>query len=707
MKRSKTRKEKNMKRSIIKKRNAILIVVSLAAVSLVSAGLMLDFATNDAFGVFAQRNLSNPYSLSLNNSNAPTSSSSFTDVEHHNAVSGNGYTAFSYTDVKASATGHCVLAEGGTIVKDDASKNLDCITVSINGGKLQIQTGFDDSNFNTTYLIESNNSLGVCGNYIRITALEETELLSLTIDYSCTESSLGHEFGDLIPAASGVPAHYKCEHCDVAFNESKTTQIDDKLYLIKFFDGSTLLEQTSLGINSPVTGPSGTFRTFYDIVGYNAKINGEWDSTLLTSIPNVSGDAEYRIVKQLKADKDYLLSDLSDDGDVLGSSWDYNSDIVKSNVSDIPTGATMSNRETSVLIGTKNGIATIKVGADFFNAVKNNEFDDTDYLQIYAKFPVYASGSKYNDIPMVICKGQWYGFNRSAATDNTGDAVFYNGGSYWLKQLSANGGWQQLKIYVSEIKALLAGVPSSNQREWDSLAFPFARNAASPASSKSREVTVYDVEFHRVDITQDFIINDCTNLAQIRACRNTPKANATNNPVALYDTTVPYNYNGTDYPSGKPTTSLKTGDMALNDPVGTGGWNCQSAVDIGFIVDNIDLFDDNDKVVAYLWGFNFYNGWASISSADDTFADSNNIDMTAGNTTYTKHVSGANHRVWVEATITIAELKALTALKYGTVSANYAHTENIYKAQWLNIHIQCGGVGTPNLVYSVELHHAN
>ena len=479
-------------------------------------------------------------------------------------------------------------------------------------------------------------------------------------------------------------------------------------YSVKFYDEDNLISENEYDYEGAVDdAPSGTFRTFYDIVGYNAKINGEWDSTLLTSIPNVSGDAEYRIVKQLKADKDYLLSDLSDDGDVLGSSWDYNSDIVKSNVSDIPTGATMSNRETSVLIGTKNGIATIKVGADFFNAVKNNEFDDTDYLQIYAKFPVYASGSKYNDIPMVICKGQWYGFNRSAATDNTGDAVFYNGGSYWLKQLSANGGWQQLKIYVSEIKALLAGVPSSNQREWDSLAFPFARNAASPASSKSREVTVYDVEFHRVDITQDFIINDCTNLAQIRACRNTPKANATNNPVALYDTTVPYNYNGTDYPSGKPTTSLKTGDMALNDPVGTGGWNCQSAVDIGFIVDNIDLFDDNDKVVAYLWGFNFYNGWASISSADDTFADSNNIDMTAGNTTYTKHVSGANHRVWVEATITIAELKALTALKYGTVSANYAHTENIYKAQWLNIHIQCGGVGTPNLVYSVELHHAN
>ena len=50
---------------------------------------------------------------------------------------------------------------------------------------------------------------------------------------------------------------------------------------------------------------------------------------------------------------------------------------------------------------------------------------------------------------------------------NTGNAVYYNGGTYWIKQVIANGGWQQLKIYVSEIKAMLAGVPESNETEFD------------------------------------------------------------------------------------------------------------------------------------------------------------------------------------------------------------------------------------------------
>ena len=525
--------------------------------------------------------------------------------------------------------------------------------------------------------------------------------------------ALGHDFGELIPAANGVPAHYECARCGLAFDENKDAQIDATLYQIRFFDGEDLYQTLNLGINSPVTAPSGTFRTFYNILGYNAKVDGAWDDTLLNAIPNVTGDADYRIVKEVKADKDYLLND--DPDNVLSSSWDTGGNLSKSDVADIPTGATMSNKTTSVLIGTQNGVTTIKIGADFFYAVKNNAFDDTDYIQAYAKFPVMAGGNKYNNIGLKICEAQSYGMAQGQPEDNSGVTVHYNGGSYCLKQLMANGDWQQLKIYVSELKTMLAGVPETNTTEWDAIAFIHPYNAASPESAKAREMKVYDVEFHRIDITQDFVINDCTNMAQVRSCTNT-YFNASNNGVnELYDTTVPYNDSGTDYPSGKPTTSLKTGDMAINNITNSGGWESQCGLDISFIVNNIDKFDDNDEIVTYIWGFNNYGSWVGLGGLNESYVNGGGVNMT-NSTEYAKNCGGSGkhgedigNEAWMEARITIAELKALTVMSAANTGggvASYTH-DAINKSVWLQWHNKAGAGGTPNLVYSVELHHAS
>lgn len=487
-------------------------------------------------------------------------------------------------------------------------------------------------------------------------------------------------------------------------------------YSVKFYDkNDQLISKGQYDYGATVDAPNGTYRTFYNVLGYNAKVGGAWDDTLLTTVPTVSADVDYRVVLETKSDKDYLLTDLSGENDVTGSNWDYEDGgtMSKQEVDDIPSGATMSNRDKAVVASTKNGIATLKVGADFLYAVRSGDFDDTDYVQVYANIPAYASGSKYNDIGMLIGKGQsfngggqYYGFDRNAPTDNTGNAVYYNGGTYWIKQVIANGGWQQLKIYVSELKAMLDGVPETNRTEFDSISLTGIRDSASPlVSSCAREITIYDVEFHRIDITQDFIINDCTNMAQIRNCTNS-YFNASNfNPVELYNTDNAYHHtDGKDYPSGTPTTSLKTGNMALNSVSGTGGWETQCGLDISFIVNNIDKFNDNDEIVTYIWGFNNYGIWGGKGSANELYFNGGGVNMTAS-TTHAKRVCETGHRVWVEAKITIAEFKALTKMSEAYVSSNYTH-DAVNKANWLSFHIKSAAAGTPDIIYSVELHHA-
>lgn len=491
-------------------------------------------------------------------------------------------------------------------------------------------------------------------------------------------------------------------------------------YSVKFYDkNDQLISKGQYDYGATVDAPSGTFRTFYNILGYNAKVGGVWDDTLLTTIPTVSADVDYRVVLELKSDKDYLLTDLSGENDVSGSNWDYEvgGTMFKQEIDDIPSGITMSNRDKAVVVSTKNGIATLKVGADFLYTVRSGDFDDTDYVQVYANFPAYAGGSKYNDIAILLCKGQsfngggqYYGFDRNASTDNSGNSVYYNDSSYWLKQVSSNGGWQQLKIYVSELKTMLDGVPETNRTEFDSISLTGIRDASSPmVSSCAREVTLYDVEFHRIDISQNFIINDCTNMAQIRNCTNT-YFNASNfNAVELYDTTVPYNNSGTDYPIGKPTTSLKTGNIALNSV--SGGWESQCGLDISLLVNNIDLFDDNDEIVTYIWAYHNYGVWGGKGSVNELYFNGNNVNMT-NSTEYAKNCGGSGkhgedigNEAWMEARITIAEFKALTAMGLAYNSSNYTHAE-VNKTNWLAFHIKSGPALTPDVIYSVELHHA-
>ena len=510
---------------------------------------------------------------------------------------------------------------------------------------------------------------------------------------------------DIVPVTEDVTYHAQFESTP-------------RKYSVKFFDkNDQLVSKGQYDYGATVDAPSGTFRTFYNILGYNAKEGGVWSDVLLTSIPTVSTDVEYRLVLGLKATKDYLLSDLSNENDVSGSNWDYEAGntMSKQEVDDVPAGITMSSRDKSVLVSTKNGIATLLVGSDFFYAVRSGDFNDTDYIQVYANFPVYANGSKYNDVGLLLGKGQtfsgggqYYGFDREAPTDNSGNSVFYNGSNYWLKQVVSNGSWQQVKIYVSELETMLAGVPETNKTEFDSISLTRIRDAASPmVSACPREISVYDVEFHRIDITQDFIINDCTNMAEIRNCTNT-YFNASNfNAVELYDTDVPFHHtDGNDYPCGTPTGSLKTGNVALNSVSGSLGWESQCGLDISFIVNNIDKFDDTDEIVTYIWGFNNYGVWGGKGSANEYYFNGGGVNMTSSTAHAKKVAENGSHRQWVEAKITIAEFKALTAMSTSYTSGDYTHND-VNKVNWLSFHIKSGPALTPDVIYSVELHHAS
>ena len=473
-------------------------------------------------------------------------------------------------------------------------------------------------------------------------------------------------------------------------------------YSVKFYDkdGALILKEL-LEYNSPVTAPTGEYHTFYTILGYNAKVGGNWDDTLLTSIPNVTDDVEYRVVTELKTSKDYLLNDLSDSNDVLGSTWDLGADISKAEIDDVPDGVSMSNRTKSVRVSTKNGTTTIKIGSDFFKTI--NEFNDADYIQLLAKFPVYAAGNKWNDVGLLLCKSAAAGLDRSAPTDNSGSAVYFNGGSYWTKQVLANGCWQEFKIYVSEIKAMLATVPYINTTEWDSIVINGIRDAASPANSTiSREITVYDVEFHRVDITKDFVINDCTSLYQAKTCCNTSNAVCDNNVLAMCDNTDEASRD--DHSVNQPTDSVKQGKSAVRFDARV-NWDSQAAFDISLLVDNIDAFDDNDEIVTYIWGSQDYGTFLGKSAVLETAAHGGGINM-RNDTTKVKNIGSGKHYVWQAATMTVAEFKALPEMNKAYCSSNYKH-DVVCKTNWLMVHLATGTAGSPTYVYSIELHHAS
>ena len=680
-----------------------ILLPSLATGFLVAV-LALALAPNKGNGFvlsFTQAS-SEPSTVTLNAANAPTESDSFVNVANHKAIDSNELSTFSYAGVKALSGGHCIIQQNGTIVKDLAAKYLTSLVFDLDGGSLKVETGFVEGSLNTTYSVTGDTSINVCGNFIKLTALEATNLVSLKINYGCVEESTGHSFGELIPAANGVAAHYECSHCGVAFNEAKSAQIDATLYAIRFFDGDKLAETQNLGIGSAVVAPSGTYRTFYNVLGYNAKVGGVWDDTLLNSIPNVSGDADYRIVKELKTDKDYLLNDLSNSSDILGSTWDTGANLVKSELDDVPTGASMSNRTKSTLVGTRNGCFTYRIGNDFFNAL--NDFDDTDYVQFLAKFPIYADAAKYNDAAIVICQAGNTGWNRGAPTDNTGNVAYLNGAAYTTKQVIANGEWQEFKVYVSELKAIMATVPSNNTTVWDSITFSLPRNAASPQSANAREMQIFDVEFHRIDITQNFVIDNCDNLAQIRNCPNSGMNASNSNALSIYaDTDVAYE----TYVPGQPTGAVKTGKPALRFDAGTGGWESQAAFDISFIINNINAFDDADEVVAYVWGFNNYGSYAGKAGPLSNMAGINGAGrrMDQAGASYVTSFAGGAHRAWQEVKLTISQLKTLTSIGETNCSGNFTH-DALNKSNWFMMHVKAAGQGTPVLVYSVELHHA-
>ena len=160
------------------------------------------------------------YHLTLDSTNQPTDSVSWTNAEKEIMTGPNAsFSKFIYTNVKYLDGGHCSIKEGGVIEKELAANSLTSLNFTLGGGSVKVQTGVSEGVYDTQYTVNASGSLNVCGNYIKLTALEDADLTSLTINYGCSSDSAGHSFGSLFD--DGYGHKYKvCSHCGIAYDEN-------------------------------------------------------------------------------------------------------------------------------------------------------------------------------------------------------------------------------------------------------------------------------------------------------------------------------------------------------------------------------------------------------------------------------------------------------------------------------------------------------
>ena len=380
-------------------------------------------------------------------------------------------------------------------------------------------------------------------------------------------------------------------------------------YRIKIYDerGNVFYNKQLEYGESVDDAPTDTFKTYYNVLGFKTKVGEDWSEEIITSIPDVTQDASYKIV--LSLNNHYLINDFSNEGDLVSNAWDGPKggkwDVQES--IDVPIGSSLTNKTVSQhFTTTANLYTSLKIGNDFFYALE--DFNDADYLQINVKFPIYPSGSKFNNNYILFSEGSAFS-GTGLLEDNTGATVGMNGKVYSPKQPVSNGGWQQFKIYVSEFKAVLATVPSSNNHKFDYLDFSFKEG------ENGKELWFYDVEFHRVDTSKDFIINDCTNLSQIRTVTNNGLAGVNNATLSQYDLTE--------------STALKIES------------NNKAFVNVGFKIPafaqhlNDDTYADNDTLE--IWVYSYIQ-----TVLTHVYVASNNISSSASFTPNTPISEGWN-----------------------------------------------------------------
>lgn len=103
------------------------------------------------------------------------------------------FATYHYTGASSAEGYHVALSTGGTIFKDEATKGLTSVTATFTGAlELHCGYGADYETQEVEYIADltSETSLPVSGNYWKIVATEDTNIESITLNYSCdTESS--------------------------------------------------------------------------------------------------------------------------------------------------------------------------------------------------------------------------------------------------------------------------------------------------------------------------------------------------------------------------------------------------------------------------------------------------------------------------------------------------------------------------------------
>lgn len=143
------------------------------------------------------------YTLVLDKTNAPTSSSSFTEVETSIKSSGGYSFDLVYSSAKTLTDGHAVLADGSTVVRKngDTVRGVDQVSATYSGGKLFARYAYSDGAFHEKEIPNDGSKLDLLKdysfNYFEVEAVGEVNLTALTLKYSCSEG--------MVPEQGDVP----------------------------------------------------------------------------------------------------------------------------------------------------------------------------------------------------------------------------------------------------------------------------------------------------------------------------------------------------------------------------------------------------------------------------------------------------------------------------------------------------------------------
>ena len=147
--------------------------------------------TNLSMALLPGRASSTYYSITLDSSNKVTSAGDH--VQHTKRGSS---VTFTYTNVQSSSNNHVRLNDGGSLVNKDQITSIDSFTAVFTGGTLSGQTAYVTSKMSTSFQVVSGQEVDVSGThpyFIKLTASDAVDLVSLTINFTCQTNPAAEE----------------------------------------------------------------------------------------------------------------------------------------------------------------------------------------------------------------------------------------------------------------------------------------------------------------------------------------------------------------------------------------------------------------------------------------------------------------------------------------------------------------------------------